>query len=205
MAWLPVSAPSAGTYSSLSSSFQRRSAPSRASVCSIVIEPRRRWTSAAWYGRVTPRKRESRFQLCSIVATGVSIFFPPLSVMKTDPSVTNRPAPALHWMRLAIAKEIADALSYPAPPLAGPASPADRGLSRRRSGSAGPVHLSGRLLRADRGERRQRRRLRRRCSGASGHRLEARRLPALRGWQAGRADELLCRCRSGIYTGDGEQ
>src|SRR5208283_6022685 len=70
-AWLPVMAPSAGTYdSALSCSmFHSRSAPWRARVWSIWNEPRRRLTSCWVYGRVIPRHRGLVCQL------GVVMFF----------------------------------------------------------------------------------------------------------------------------------
>src|SRR6266567_2269804 len=68
-AWLPVSAPSAWTYSSLCSRDHSRSAPRRASVFSSCTEPRSRTTSAAVKVRSVPSQRESAAQLCRRSAT----------------------------------------------------------------------------------------------------------------------------------------
>src|ERR1700692_932691 len=68
----PVRAPSALTYSSACSRDQSRSAPWRARLYSIATEPRRRTTSAAEYGRVTPFQRDSVAHWRSRSATAVS-------------------------------------------------------------------------------------------------------------------------------------
>src|SRR4029453_5753295 len=73
-AWPPVRAPSAATCSSLCSSFQRRSAPSRASVCSTWTGPRSRSTSSVVYGRSIPRQRSGELPLCEcITSVGVVV------------------------------------------------------------------------------------------------------------------------------------
>src|SRR5215475_10393829 len=66
-AWLPVSAPSACTYSSVFSKVQSRSAPRRASVCSSCTEPRSRTTSAAVKVRSVPSHRASAQFCCRSV------------------------------------------------------------------------------------------------------------------------------------------
>src|SRR5580700_8200559 len=64
-AWFPVTAPSACTYDCPCKRVHRRSAPRRASECSTCTEPRRRSTSSAVYGRVTPSQRGSDFHCIS--------------------------------------------------------------------------------------------------------------------------------------------
>src|SRR5579884_870427 len=76
-AWPPVRAPSARTGLSLRISSQRRSAPSRASVCSSTTEPRRRTTSSAVYVRSMPLQRSSACHCASSSRAASSIISPP--------------------------------------------------------------------------------------------------------------------------------
>src|SRR5438876_104465 len=64
-AWPPVSAPSAGTYSSVASRRQSRWAPRRATVCSGTTDPRSRTTSTASYARRIPRQRDCSTHCCA--------------------------------------------------------------------------------------------------------------------------------------------
>src|SRR4029077_8818885 len=81
MAWLPVRAPRAATYSSEWSRSQRRAAPRSASGYRISTEPERRTTSCAEYVRSIPLQRASELQLAAMsaalrVTMASSLFLP---------------------------------------------------------------------------------------------------------------------------------